>query len=168
MPPSTRRRPRPAREACDRGAAVRAAGLPWTSLGKHGMRHSGPGVVVPMGMPRDITASGIVGDATRASAETGAKMVAAVVPRIVQVARSRAPPGADAPDRSGRRSQRPKAVWPIDGRLPSLYTEAAHDDRRTRSPPEPAAERGDGVPRPEALAGSSMSHYCSVPLGVRG
>ena len=40
-----------------------------------------------MDLLRDITASGIVGDATRASAETGAKMVAAVVPRIVQVAR---------------------------------------------------------------------------------
>ena len=79
-------------DAYDRGEAVRAAGLPWTSLGKYGMRHSGPGVVVPMDMLRDITASGVVGDATRASAEMGAKMVAAVVPRIVQVARELSAP----------------------------------------------------------------------------
>ena len=56
------------------------AGLPWTSFGRYGMRHAGPGVVVPMDMLRDITASGVVGDATRARVETGERMVAAVVP----------------------------------------------------------------------------------------
>jgi creatinine amidohydrolase/Fe(II)-dependent formamide hydrolase-like protein len=40
-----------------------------------------------MDMLRDITASGVVGDATRASRELGERMVAAVVPRIVQVCR---------------------------------------------------------------------------------
>lgn len=73
--------------AYDRGAAVRAAGLPWTSLGQYGMRHSGPKVVVPMDMLRDITESGVVGDASRATGELGERIVAAVVPRIVQVAR---------------------------------------------------------------------------------
>ena len=75
------------REAYDRGLAVREAGKPWTSLGKYGLVHRGPGVVVPMDMLRDITPSGVVGDATRARRETGERVVAALVPRIVQVAR---------------------------------------------------------------------------------
>ena len=78
------------RDAFDRGAAVRDAGFQWTSFGKYGMRHAGPGVVVPMDMLRDITPSGVVGDATLASRETGAKIVQAIVPRIVQVAREMA------------------------------------------------------------------------------
>jgi creatinine amidohydrolase len=78
------------RDAWDRGAAVRDAGLPWTSLGQYGMRHAGPKVVVPMDMLRDISASGVVGDATRARRETGERMVEAVVPRIVQVCREMA------------------------------------------------------------------------------
>jgi creatinine amidohydrolase/Fe(II)-dependent formamide hydrolase-like protein len=51
------------------------------------MTHRGPGVVVPMDMLRDISPSGVVGDATRARRETGDAIVAAIVPRIVQVAR---------------------------------------------------------------------------------
>jgi creatinine amidohydrolase len=78
---------RATRDAYDRGQAVKDAGLPWTSLGQYGMRHAGPKVVVPMDMLRDITPSGVVGDATRASAELGERVVSAVVPRIVQVAR---------------------------------------------------------------------------------
>ena len=84
---------RATRDAWDRGAAVREAGLPWTSFGQYGMRHKGPGVVVPMDMLRDITPSGVVGDATRARAETGERMVVAVVPRIVQVCREMAGKG---------------------------------------------------------------------------
>ncbi|HZT45338.1 MAG TPA: creatininase family protein [Gaiellaceae bacterium] len=76
---------RATRGAWDRGAAVREAGLPWTSLGRYELRPKGPGVIAPMDMLRDITASGVVGDATRASRELGERMVAAVVPRIVQV-----------------------------------------------------------------------------------
>lgn len=76
-----------ARDAFDRGAAVKDAGLPWTSYGKYGMTHKGPGVVVPMDMLRDITASGVVGDATKARLATGERLVAALVPRIVEVAR---------------------------------------------------------------------------------
>ena len=38
-----------------------------------------------MDMLRDITESGVVGDATRAGVETGEQIVAAIVPRIVQV-----------------------------------------------------------------------------------
>jgi creatinine amidohydrolase/Fe(II)-dependent formamide hydrolase-like protein len=76
--------------AYDRGEAVRVAGLTWTSLGQYGMRHSGPKVVVPMDMLRDITETGVVGDATRATGELGERIVAAVVPRIVQVAREMA------------------------------------------------------------------------------
>src|SRR3979490_2695436 len=54
------------------------------------MRPSGPGVVVPMDMLRDITESGVVGDATRARKQTGERIVAAMIPRIVQVAREMA------------------------------------------------------------------------------
>ena len=61
-----------------------------TSFGQYGMRHAGPKVVVPMDMLRDITASGVVGDATRASAETGERIVAVLIPRIVQVCREMA------------------------------------------------------------------------------
>ena len=78
------------RDAFDRGAAVREAGLAWTSFGKYGMTHKGPGVVVPMDMLRDITESGVVGDATRASRETGERIVGALVPRIVQVCKETA------------------------------------------------------------------------------
>ncbi len=79
-----------ARDAYDRGAAAKEQGLPWTSLGKYGLRHSGPGIIVPMDMLRDITPSGVVGDATRARRETGEMIVGALIPRIVQVARDMA------------------------------------------------------------------------------
>jgi creatinine amidohydrolase len=77
-------------DAWDRGAAVRAAGLQWTSFGQYGMRYAGPKVIVPMDMLRDISESGVVGDATRASAETGERIVSALIPRIVQVCREMA------------------------------------------------------------------------------
>ena len=86
-----------ARDAFDRGGAVRDAGLPWTSYGKYGMTHKGPGVVVPMDMLRDISASGVVGDATRARLATGERLVGALVPRIVEVARDVAS-AAQGPD----------------------------------------------------------------------
>ena len=54
------------------------------------MRASGPGVVVPMDMLRDITPSGVVGDATLARRETGERIVEALIPRIVQVCRETA------------------------------------------------------------------------------
>lgn len=73
------------RDAWDRGQAVREAGFAWTSFGQYGMRHAGPKVVVPMDMLRDITPSGVVGDATRARLETGERIVEALIPRIVQV-----------------------------------------------------------------------------------
>ena len=75
------------RDAYDRGATVREAGLPWTSLGKYGLTHRGSGVVVPMDMLGEITESGVVGDATRAKLETGQAIVDAMIPRMVQVLR---------------------------------------------------------------------------------
>lgn len=75
------------RDAYDRKQAVREAGLPWTSLGRYDAHHRGPGASVPMDMLRDITPSGVVGDATRAEAATGSKILDAVIPRIVQIAR---------------------------------------------------------------------------------
>jgi creatinine amidohydrolase len=78
------------RDAWDRGQAVKDAGFPWTSFGQYGMRHAGPKVVVPMDMLRDITESGVVGDATRASVETGERIVSALIPRIVQVCKETA------------------------------------------------------------------------------
>ena len=81
---------RATRDAWDRGAAVKEAGLTWTSLGRYEMRAKGPGVIVPMDMLRDITQSGVVGDATRARRELGERMVDAVVPRIVQVCKEMA------------------------------------------------------------------------------
>jgi creatinine amidohydrolase/Fe(II)-dependent formamide hydrolase-like protein len=81
---------RATRDAFDRGQAVREAGLPWTSLGKYHLTHRGPGVTVPMDMLRDITPSGVVGDATRASMETGEQILAVVIPRMVKVVRDMA------------------------------------------------------------------------------
>src|SRR5712691_10958830 len=81
---------RATRDAYDRGAAVREAGLPWTSFGRYEMRAKGPGVIVPMDMLRDITPSGVVGDATKARLETGERIVAALIPRIVQVCKEMA------------------------------------------------------------------------------
>jgi len=75
------------RDAYDRGQAVKDAGLPWTSFGKYAMAHRGPGVIVPMDMLRDITESGVVGDATKATRETGERVLEVLIPRIVQVAR---------------------------------------------------------------------------------
>lgn len=74
-------------DAFNRSEAVREAGLPWTSFGKYDAFHRGPSAIVPMDMLRDITASGVVGDATRAKVETGRRIVDAVVPRLVQMAR---------------------------------------------------------------------------------
>jgi creatinine amidohydrolase len=82
------------RDAYDRGDAVRKAGLPWTSLGRYSLTGGGPGVVVPMDMLRDISASGIVGDSTRATRETGERVLAAVIPRMVQVCREMSGAGA--------------------------------------------------------------------------
>jgi len=76
---------RATRDAYDRGAAVREAGLPWSSFGRYELRARGPGVIVPMDMLRDITASGVVGDATKARVETGEKMLTVLIPRMVQV-----------------------------------------------------------------------------------
>ena len=82
---------RATRDAWDRGAAVKEAGLPVDVVRpvRHA-RDAGPDVVVPMDMLRDITASGVVGDATRARVETGERIVAALVPRIVQVCKEMA------------------------------------------------------------------------------
>lgn len=77
---------RATRDAFNRSEAVRDAGLPWTSFGKYDAFHRGPSVIVPMDMLQDVSASGVVGDATRASAETGERIVGAVVPRLVRVA----------------------------------------------------------------------------------
>ena len=70
--------------------AVKEAGLPWTSFGRYEMRAKGPGVIVPMDMLRDITASGVVGDATKARRELGDRMVEALITRIVQVCKETA------------------------------------------------------------------------------
>lgn len=75
------------RDAFNRSDAVRDAGLPWTALGKYDAHHRGPGAIVPMDMLRDISASGVVGDATRARAETGERILEAVIPRLVQITR---------------------------------------------------------------------------------
>jgi creatinine amidohydrolase/Fe(II)-dependent formamide hydrolase-like protein len=40
-----------------------------------------------MDMLRDISPTGVVGDATRARPETGERVLAAVIPRMVQVCR---------------------------------------------------------------------------------
>jgi creatinine amidohydrolase len=82
------------RDAYDRGNAVREAGLQWTSLGRYSLAGGGPGVVVPMDMLRDISASGVVGDSTRATRETGERVLAAVIPRMVQVCREMSGAGA--------------------------------------------------------------------------
>ena len=47
----------------------------------------GPGVTVPMDMLRDITESGVVGDARRATPELGQRIIDAFVPRLVTVVR---------------------------------------------------------------------------------
>ncbi len=74
-------------DAWDRGEAVREAGHTWTSLGKYSLVNKGPGVVVPMDMLRDITPSGVVGDARRATPELGQQILDAIIPRIVTVIR---------------------------------------------------------------------------------
>src|SRR5437763_10937935 len=76
---------RATRDAYDRSAAVHEAGLPWTSLGRYELRARGPGVIVPMDMLREITASCFVGDATKARVETGEKLLTVLIPRMVQV-----------------------------------------------------------------------------------
>ncbi len=84
-------------DAFDRSVAVRAAGLPWSSLGRYDAHHRGPSAIVPMDMLRDISPSGIVGDARRATHETGERILDVVIPRLVQLARELAErtPGAD-------------------------------------------------------------------------
>src|SRR5262249_33219359 len=57
---------RETRDAYDRGAAVRDAGPPRPAVRRHALRARGPGVIGPRDMLRDITPSGVVGDATKA------------------------------------------------------------------------------------------------------
>src|SRR5439155_2998635 len=76
---------RATRDAYDRGAAVREAGLPWSSFGRYEMRARGPGVIVPMDMLRDITPSGVVGDGTKARDEAGEQILNVLIPRMGQV-----------------------------------------------------------------------------------
>ena len=77
---------RATRDAFHRSDAVREAGLPWTSLGRYDAFHRGPFAIVPMDMLCDISPSGVVGDATRASLETGRRIIDLVVPRLAQLA----------------------------------------------------------------------------------
>ncbi|MCW2997266.1 MAG: creatininase family protein [Solirubrobacterales bacterium] len=74
-------------DAFERSAAVHDAGLPWTSLGRYDAHHRGPSAIVPMDMLRDISPSGVVGDARRATVETGERILEVVVPRLVQLTR---------------------------------------------------------------------------------
>ena len=74
-------------EAWDRGDAVKEAGHTWSSLGKYSLTAKGPGVTVPMDMLRDITESGVVGDARRATPELGQRIIDAFIPRLVTVVR---------------------------------------------------------------------------------
>jgi creatinine amidohydrolase len=89
-------------DAFDRSAAVRDAGLPWTSFGRYDAHHRGPSAIVPMDMLRDISPSGVIGDATRARVATGRRILDAVVPRLVRLAAELAAraPDADGPDPS--------------------------------------------------------------------
>jgi creatinine amidohydrolase len=75
------------RDAFDRSAAVREAGLPWSSLGRYDAHHRGPSAIVPMDMLRDISPSGVVGDASRARKRTGQRILDAVIPRLVRLSR---------------------------------------------------------------------------------
>lgn len=75
------------RDAFDRSKAVKDAALPWTTFGRYDAHHTGPSVIVPMDMLRDIAPSGVIGDATAARLETGQKILDVVVPRLAQVAR---------------------------------------------------------------------------------
>ena len=82
---------RATRDAWDRGAAVREAGLPWTSLGRYEMRPKGPGVIVPMDMLRDITAVGRRRRRDpREQRDSASGWSRRVVPRIVQVCKDMA------------------------------------------------------------------------------
>jgi creatinine amidohydrolase len=74
-------------DAFDRGAAVREAGLPHSALGRYDATHRGPSAIVPMDMLRDISPSGVVGDARRATPETGRRIADAAVRGLVQLAR---------------------------------------------------------------------------------
>jgi creatinine amidohydrolase len=74
------------RDAFHRSDAVRDAGLPWTAFGRYDAFHRGPSAIVPMDMLRDISPSGVVGDATRATSATGQRIVDLVVPRLAQLA----------------------------------------------------------------------------------
>ena len=78
---------RATRDAFNRSDAVREAGLPWSDLGRYDAHHRGPSAIVPMDMLRDITPSGVVGDATRANRQTGERILDVVLPRMVQLAR---------------------------------------------------------------------------------
>lgn len=91
-------------DAFDRSAAVREAGLPWSSLGRYDAHHRGPSAIVPMDMLRDISPSGIVGDASRATPETGRRILDVVIPRLVQLTREFA---ERAPRADGTASTRP-------------------------------------------------------------
>ena len=84
-------------DAFDRGAAVRDAGLPWSGLGRYDASHRGPSAIVPMDMLRDISPSGVVGDARRATPQAGRRILDVVIPNLVRLGEdfARRAPGTD-------------------------------------------------------------------------
>jgi creatinine amidohydrolase/Fe(II)-dependent formamide hydrolase-like protein len=71
------------RDAYDRREALKAKGQPTSSLVNYDASHRGPSIGVSMNYVREISSSGVIGDATRANKETGAEIIKVVVARLV-------------------------------------------------------------------------------------
>ena len=140
---------RATRDAYDRGAAVKEAGLPWTSFGRYEMRARGPGVIVPMDMLRDITESGVVGDATKARRETGEKMLSVLIPASSRSARN-------WPERSNHGAPRDRPLAAALPRVAAAPVLPADAD----PPAHPAHGRG---PRPAVV--QRRDHHHLEPRG---
>jgi len=74
-----------AKDAFDRSNTVRHRGYVWSRHAKYDATHKGGFVNPPMDMIDEISASGVVGDATRATEEKGKKILDTLVSRLVEV-----------------------------------------------------------------------------------
>jgi creatinine amidohydrolase len=73
------------RDAFERSNAVREHGHPWSRHAKYDAMFKGGFVNPPMDKIEEISESGVVGDATRANAEEGRRILETVVTRLVEV-----------------------------------------------------------------------------------
>lgn len=82
-------------EANGRREAMAKTGTPTSRFIKYDALHRGPGGNLPAHRIKEISASGVVGDATSADADLGAEIIATAIARLAELCAEIAPPRED-------------------------------------------------------------------------